>query len=489
MSVQPRNPFRLAGSVGRSGENRRDDVIKAQLVLAEAGDYRLPEPGIPTGWPGGELERAVIRAQKRLGLQPDGVLLPLADGAVGADGGGETLAALQAEVGDALGGRPAPTPDEVDRFYEEHARRGDDDDDDAPPGTVLSDEPAATPPHWRPGSLLAQVVLPPPRPMVPPAAGAAPATPYPHEAPDIQAAAWEVQKRFGYARDNLEALGTGLLRLHEDGRRQRPEPDGAEQAAFATLPGDGPVRPYRPLDEAERKAMQTPPLVPPDIDTRLQGRPAEAPDLPDEKLIPPEIRPWFEELEPFDQELARQLMIVFNSLGNEWTQKGNNYIIREVFDVLEQFPRLKIWMTHKYGATLNGRGAEKRKEQYLPYVDENGKKHRTGSGRPDIGFLFARHLAIMLNFNSATQNRDGSWTIEEINQAEKHGVLSKGRSSVMLEKLRENESEQDYRRKVRPRIVDAVRQFEADIAATGEFEKPDPEVPAVYRLWWNQGIP
>lgn len=90
MTVQPRNPFRLAGSVGRSGENRRDDVIKAQLVLAETGDYRLPDPGMPTGWPGGELERAVIRAQKRLGLQPDGVLLPLADGAVGADGSGET---------------------------------------------------------------------------------------------------------------------------------------------------------------------------------------------------------------------------------------------------------------------------------------------------------------------------------------------------------------------------------------------------------------
>lgn len=331
---------------------------------------------------------------------------------------------------------------------------------------MLSDEPAEASPQWRPGSLLAQVPLSPPSPMVPPAGGTGPATPYPHESPDIQAAARELQKRLGYARDNLEALGTGLLRFH---RR--------------------PVRPYRPLDEAERKAMQTPPLVPPEVDTRLQGRPAEAPDLPDEKLIPPEIRPWFEGLEPFDQELARQLMIVFNSLGNEWTRKGNNYIIKEALNVLEEFPRLKAWMTHEHGATLNGLGIEKRKERYLPYVDENGKKHRTGSGRPDIGFLFSRHLAIMLNFNSSTQNKDGSWASEEVNQAEKHGILSKGRSSVMLEKLQKDENEQDYRRKVRPRIVDAIRQFEADIAATGEFELPDPEVPAVYRPWWGHGVP
>ena len=68
----PEDLFSFAGSVGRFGDNNRDDVIKAQALLANAGYYELPEPGMPTGWPGGELNRALIRFQKDHGLEPDG---------------------------------------------------------------------------------------------------------------------------------------------------------------------------------------------------------------------------------------------------------------------------------------------------------------------------------------------------------------------------------------------------------------------------------
>lgn len=40
----PEDLFSFAGSVGRFGDNNREDVIKAQALLANAGYYDLPEP-------------------------------------------------------------------------------------------------------------------------------------------------------------------------------------------------------------------------------------------------------------------------------------------------------------------------------------------------------------------------------------------------------------------------------------------------------------
>jgi hypothetical protein len=121
------DPFSFAGSVGRNGDNDRADVIKAQMLLSSMGEYDLPAPGVPTGWAGEPLFRAIGKVQKANGLPVDGLLLPLRDGAVGENGEGETLQSLQGLLGDRLRGRPIPTPRQVDGFVETYAR-----DPDAP---------------------------------------------------------------------------------------------------------------------------------------------------------------------------------------------------------------------------------------------------------------------------------------------------------------------------------------------------------------------
>lgn len=89
MENLPDDLFSFSGSVGRFGDNNRDDVIKAQALLANAGYYDLPAPGMPTGWPGGKLNNALTRFQKDHGLDPDGTLLPLGRFGVAQNGVGE----------------------------------------------------------------------------------------------------------------------------------------------------------------------------------------------------------------------------------------------------------------------------------------------------------------------------------------------------------------------------------------------------------------
>lgn len=163
-----RDPFVLSGSVGRFGDNRRDDLIKAQILLANAGYYDLPRPGAPTGWLSGEIVRAIRRYQKDQGLEPDGRILPFDEerGGIGRNGEGETLAALQGELGDRLTGRVAPTPEQVDAFYEARAKQRACEGEDAPvPPTPISlrgedgsaEHPVGTVPANRPASVMSDV--------------------------------------------------------------------------------------------------------------------------------------------------------------------------------------------------------------------------------------------------------------------------------------------------------------------------------------------
>lgn len=109
------NPFRFTGSVGLGGDNFRDDVIKAQVLLGNSGDYDLASLGAPTGWPGGELWRGIRKYQKRKGLTVDGILHPVGPDGVSEDGTGETVFTLQNDLGESFAGRRVPTPEEVDR--------------------------------------------------------------------------------------------------------------------------------------------------------------------------------------------------------------------------------------------------------------------------------------------------------------------------------------------------------------------------------------
>lgn len=110
--------FSFAGSVGRNGENDRSDVIKAQTLLADAGYLNLPAPGIPTGWAGEGLTRAITSLQKDNGLEADGLMLPMTRGRVAANGVGETLHLLQQQAGGDLKSRPAMTPQQVDEYWQ-----------------------------------------------------------------------------------------------------------------------------------------------------------------------------------------------------------------------------------------------------------------------------------------------------------------------------------------------------------------------------------
>src|SRR3546814_5976426 len=81
-----RDLFSLGGPVGRSADNDRADVIKAQILLGNTGYYDLAGLGATTGWAGGGLDDAIRRFQTDHGLAPDGVLLPLAAAGIGRNG-------------------------------------------------------------------------------------------------------------------------------------------------------------------------------------------------------------------------------------------------------------------------------------------------------------------------------------------------------------------------------------------------------------------
>jgi hypothetical protein len=100
--------FALSDAVGPRKRNRRHDVLKIETLFANTGDHDL-EDG-PTGYAGSQLDQAIRAFQKRRGLAVDGVLEP----------GGETIAALESELGGRLDGFRAPRPDEAD----DHLNRG-----------------------------------------------------------------------------------------------------------------------------------------------------------------------------------------------------------------------------------------------------------------------------------------------------------------------------------------------------------------------------
>lgn len=145
--------FSFGGSVGRNGDNDRSDVIKAQTLLADAGYLDLPAPGIPTGWPGDGLTRAITSLQKGNGLEADGLLLPMTQGRVAENGVGETLHLLQRQSGRHLKNRPAMTPQQVDSYWQQ-PRSAEDETQVAQASSVQTDampqqKPMPLPAHKR----------------------------------------------------------------------------------------------------------------------------------------------------------------------------------------------------------------------------------------------------------------------------------------------------------------------------------------------------
>lgn len=417
------DPFRFSGSVGLGGDNFRDDVIRAQVLLGNSGDYDLAALGAPTGWPGGELWRGIRKYQKRKGLTVDGILQPVGADGVDEDGVGETVYALRSDLADAFAGRRVPTPKEVDRHYEQPDPRSQGEDASAsvaeiavrgedgampqyPLGTVASDADYPSQPEWRDGAEVAQAApyWAPPRPMPPPGVTyGTPQSPYPHEDPTVKAAGrqlqWMVNTAINNASGKLSDMYDTAQAAWTEGKSRDPRLSDADRAAFTNVPGDIPLPPSRPISDADQAATRTPPLVPPKMDDRLEGRPAEEQEAYVEKLIPPEMKEWIEGLEPFDQELARELLLVFNNKGgrrgDEATRLGNAELVKAIMeDLKQQRPEIGAYAEHVRGARRpdekNELGYAEVPEEYIKGRDSGGP---VGATWPDFTIKYARQLA------------------------------------------------------------------------------------------------
>lgn len=446
----PEDLFSFSGSVGRFGENDRADVIKAQALLANAGYYELPEPGMPTGWPGGELNRALIRFQKDHGLEPDGILLPLGLGGVSRNGVGETLQSLRDELSDRLLRHAPPDVDEVDRFYRDRQQLSGEDepptgvtlrsggDNDEPIGLkpVVSDEPPPTRRELQPG-----------------------------------------QQEAFYQRPIIEGVkqipnllrGLGLI------------------APAITLPlsGDTP--------DTDRDALRQPEPAQPEEDRQQRdfahpqrGRIVIAED--GKELHVPPLGTWADKLNPVDRQIADGLndalaeemaLRVGGSRGNALTQAGVNIAIQECLKELRAvLPETAI--KHAFGGNPEGEAEKQaKKEEHLWQYNDAGNKVRNGSNRSDFSILIARNIAEMLRGNTY-DGEDGNPDARESNAETKIREKTEDEEFVMVEKQHPDRSEEQFRRDVRDVCRAAAERIRAKWDQGGEFAKPTPDRPADY---------
>jgi peptidoglycan hydrolase-like protein with peptidoglycan-binding domain len=459
------NPFVFSGSVGRFGDNDRADVIRAQILLGNAGYYDLPMPGVPTGWPGSGLERAIVAYQKDRGLTPDGQLLPLPAGGVDAAGRGETVAALQDDFGERLDGYGVPRPEDVDRFYTQRHSA-----EDAPPASnivLTSDAQQDGEPVGmiRPGKRLprqpaqqfAQVALPLPTPPVATDAPVPNERP-PHERPDVKAAGAWLDKTLEDATDRIGgAISTADQLLKAVGPLNLLTTP-TQVISRVVHPEASVMPPSEPPNDRDREVSRTPPLEPPKIDTNLKGRPAEPQAQASEGLIPPELEDSIRLLPSQQRPLAEMVTGIILDLnihggrGKPETVESNRIAARVCVETLGEFPRLGE-IPHTHGGTHTERG--ELREQVIKR-DDNSRDLR-GSSRPDISFgdQKTKHVAYL---NTDTIRKTGSDSIETESQtpdqarrfANLQNNIKKG-VAVWARKMKPGETEESYSSYVRLR--------------------------------------
>lgn len=393
--------FRLTGAIGSEAANARDDVIRAQILLGQSGDLDLDSLGGPTGWPGGELTRGLKRYQRRKGLTVDGLMLP----------DGETINALQEDLGERLAGYRAPTTAEVDHHHDKLARyRAEDSestesphlelpraDDRRPAYALRTDTP-------RPATVVSDVGFDRPQPFV----------------PGTQVAQWAEGMMMQAQAAANSAAATGATGSAGAGGASKQLPHGVtpemdkaslqlgkwfdEKVNLLTLP----VQMYHhlanttsaPLDPATESASRTPPLKPSAPEEEPpEGSKAQEREPTLEELIPPDMKPWVEGLEPFDQQLARELMLIYNRRGGPETIKGNAIIVKEFLDAMKKYPALADGIEHAGGShspdsdtgqpgdTVEG---TYKKERYFRNAETDGRK---GSSWADISFRIKEALS------------------------------------------------------------------------------------------------
>jgi len=458
------SPVRSAASATTTA-----DVIKAQALLANAGYYELPEPGMPTGWPGGELNRALTRFQKDNGLDPDGTLLPLGLGGVTENGVGETAQALKLQLFDRLQRHAAPTVAEVDRFYRGRrpgepepetnvVLRSADSGSNEPIGmmpVVMSDEPPADyelqpgqqearGPNLRPSQ--------PPRllPARPPVMPDPPMAPRPEAAPPQHGPFPQPAPRERIPDEWLSERSI-IKRLQE------PNPYAPKQDS-ATTQDDTPQR-GRIIIAEDGKELHVPPLG-----------------------------SWADELSPEDRQIASAIndalaeemaLHIGGSRGSKPTQEGVNAALQGCLEALQDvLPEADI--KHVAGGNPRGDAAEKaRKEEHLWEFDEAGKQVRKGSNRSDWTIVIARNAAAAVRGNTY-DTKDGKVTDREANA--ERGINNKADDDqmVMVEKHGGARTEADIRRDAYERCYDAAQKIRSDWTTKGEFKQPKPDTPAKY---------
>lgn len=436
------DPFSLSGSVGRNGENDRADVIKAQLLLAKANALDLPEPGVPTGWAGEGLHRAIGRFQRDNGLESDGLLLPMRAGAIGENGEGETLYSLQDLLGGRMQDQIVPTPHQVDGFFEAYARNP-----DAQPNFRTADKRDTDPPPGPPELTIKRGKSSGPEfsllttsdaehdPAAPPVAGQQEAMLPLAVAPFLLAPL---------------ALGAGIY-----GSQQYMKSRRDEFRAPSDLPATPPSRPLNPQDET---ATQTPPLHPPPADDGLKGRPASDAGSGGEQLIPPDLSKWIGSLPPAQQPLAQDLTGIIvelnphGSRGKPETELANRIAARVCIDELAAYPDLAGKLEHFAGASKlheNGQMTNVPEEVVRP----DGS--RTFS-RPDVSFgdREDRKSPITARMNTVDVKKTGdehdesSLTANEARRYDKLKANIYDGVAGWARKMKSGESEADYERYV-----------------------------------------
>ncbi len=465
--------FSFAGSVGRFGDNNRDDVIKAQALLANAGYYDLPEPGMPTGWPGGELNRALIKFQKDHGLEADGTLLPLDPAGVTETGVGETVQALQDELGVRLKGLAAPNVQEADDFYRDLPK-------------LAGEGVPATDVHLQSddGNRVEYPGLKKVRSDAPPS--------YYELRPGQQEA---------------RAPGPGGVRTAPQPARPpmaRPPATTPLQPPPSTPPQYGPFLPIPreriPDEWLEKPSPLRPPQIPPpQNDTGPTGKPPPIVNRPDapglgrviiaedgKELYVPPLGTWAKDLTPEDRQIADGLSDAFaiemakrpGSRGDEWTQKGVDMYVQGCLEAAKKdLPKLAENLRHIAGGTQDGRGAARLKEEYLANVI-NGMRVRLGSGRSDFTLEFARNVVLRFRANTTTKLADGvTNTGDEQNRVENMGRLTLGNGDYVAEfpKFPKGMRDAEIKKQARKACGEELTKWFEEIAKTGEFEKPAPK--------------
>lgn len=479
-----RDPFFFRGSVGRFGENRRDDVIKAQILLGNAGIYDLASLGAPTGWPGAELERAIRKYQKAKGLDVDGIMLPANGDGVDESGVGETLFALRDELGGRLNGYAAPTPEEVDAHYDERARRiaRGEEDSSQPISTIVTANEGGTTPY-----LIG---------MIPPGATAT-------DAPPPQPPQFQPGQQMAYLRSQADLLG-GMKVMPEGGGGGGGFATGGGAAALTGLLG---ALLGRDSEKAKEPTPEPTPEPPPaDLDAARMPDPAQPEDdkaQADQAAQPPRrgrivvagdgrevhvppLGAWADDLDDKARDFAESFNAALHleigkhggSRGGLWTQQELQIIAKTCTELAQQ--KLPDFYVEHVAGTYDPKDNRLTEEQMWQY-DENGNRIPAGFRRPDISIELARNIVLRMRINSTDIYADGTNKPREQRAAEDIQAMSPYEPMLTIGKSKPGTDEETIKEAARKACGDAIDDLIARLERDGEFKKPKPDVRPKYK--------